>query len=159
MFQRCNRRLVIAALLSLFIALSSAAWGSTLTWQKVELAQAPGPRAAFATAYDPVSHKVVIFGGVDATGALDETWTFDGRTWRQVQTTVAPSARSGAAMAYDYRTQKLVLFGGTPGFGFLRDTWLWDGATSTWTQANPHTVPTGATNPMLFADPANGHAD
>ena len=62
-------------------------------------------------------------------------------------------------MAYDRSIQKVVLFGGFVGFTILNDTWLWDGATSTWTQATPQRAPTGATNPMLFTDPANGHVD
>ena len=52
-----------------------------------------------------------------------------------------------------------MLFGGFFGTAFLNDTWVWNGATSAWTQAHPKTVPTGATNAMLFTDPANGHVD
>ena len=152
------------ALLALFVlvttTLSLAGDPSALTWTQFRPTTALPPRAGFATAYDPVSQKVVIFGGSDASGQqLNETWTFDGTTWAQVQTSVAPGARSAVAMAYDRKTHKLVLFGGFLGFAFLNDTWLWDGATSTWTQANPTTVPKGATNPMLFTDPANGRVD
>jgi hypothetical protein len=107
--------------------------------------------------YDPISQKVVIFGGFNASNPLNETWTFDGTTWVQVKTSVAPSARTAASMAYDQKIQKLVLFGGASGFTVLGDTWLWDGATSTWTQAGPKTVPAGASGPVLFTDPANGH--
>src|SRR5512135_1697438 len=90
-----------ASLALVITVLSLASDASTLTWTKVKPTQALPPRGGFATAYDPVSKKVVIFGGADATGVLNETWTFDGTTWTQVQTTVSPTARSSAAMAYD----------------------------------------------------------
>ena len=116
-------------------------------------------RAAFASAYDPISKKVIVFGGTDEVNQFDDTWTFDGTTWTQISTSVTPGARADATMAFDVKTRKLVMFGGYRGFLFLNDTWLWDGATMTWTQAQPTTVPTGATNPSLFTDPMNGHVD
>src|SRR5437868_2193958 len=151
------------ALAALFVlattTLSLAAGPATVSWSKISPTQGLPARAFFATAYDPISKKVVVFGGANATSQLNETWTFDGKTWTQVQTSVSPGPRSAAAMAYDKNIQKVVLFGGFVGVTFLNDTWLWDGATSTWTQATPQTIPTGATNPMLFVDPANGHVD
>jgi Galactose oxidase, central domain len=161
---RISSRLRLAsalAICALFTGtVSLAADNSTLAWTKLAPTQALPARAAFASAYDPVSGKIVVFGGSNATGQQSaETWTFDGATWSKVDTKSAPGARSAAGMAYDSRSHKLVLFGGFLGFTFLNDTWLWDGATSTWTQADPTTIPTGATNPILFTDPANGHVD
>jgi len=122
-------------------AVSLAADPSTLTWEKLAPTRSVLLRASFASAYDPISKKVVIFGGFNASNSLNETRTFDGTTWVQVKTSVAPSVRTAASMAYQQKIQKLVLFGGASGFTVLGDTWLWDGATSTWTQANPKTVP------------------
>jgi hypothetical protein len=160
---RTSGILRLTAFLALFAlaatAISLAADASTLTWQKLAPTKGLPPRAAFATAYDPISKKVVIFGGFNANGDLNETWTFDGITWSQVKTGAAPSARDAASMAYDQKSRKLVLFGGASGFTLFNDTWLWYGATSTWTQANPKTVPAGASGPILFTDPANGHTD
>jgi hypothetical protein len=137
--------------------LSLAADPSSLTWTRLK--PLLPPRAAFAAAYDPVSKKVVLFGGFDGTGNLDETCTFDGKIWTLMKIFPSPPARVGASMAYDRKSRKLVLFGGSSGFTLFNDTWLWDGATSTWAQANPKTVPAGASGPILFTDPANGHAD
>jgi hypothetical protein len=152
-----------AALTALFVlvttTLSLAGDASALTWTKLKSAKGLPPREGFASAYDPISKKVVIFGGDNQGGQLNETWTFDGKTWAQVATNVTPGARSDAMMAYDRKIHKLVLFGGYRGFARLSDTWLRDGASSTWTQANPKTVPPGATGPILFTDPANGHVD
>ena len=153
-----------AALLALFALVTSvftfAAGPAPLTWKQVNPATAFPARASFATAYDPVSKKVIAFGGVDVNGTLyNETWAFDGQTWQLLKTRVAPSARFGAAMAFDRQIKKIVLFGGSSGFGRISDTWLFDGATSKWKQARLKNPPPGASNAMLFTDPVNGHAD
>jgi Galactose oxidase, central domain len=103
--------------------------------------------------YDPASGKIIMFGGVDNTGYLNDTWTFDGATWTEVTTQTSPPPRASAQMAYDHVTGKVVLFGGYNGTSYLGDTWLWDGATSQWTQAAPVHQPTPVTGPMLFPDP------
>jgi len=155
-----GRALATVALSALMtFALSPFAHTQTLTWTKLNPANGLPARAGFASAYDPVSKKIVVFGGHNDVQQFNDTWTFDGKTWTQVSTTIAPSARSATSMAYDFHTHKLVLFGGSSGFAGLNDTWLWDGATSTWKQANPKTVPPGATGPILFTDPVDGHVD
>lgn len=156
---RILRTVAASAVFVLAASVLSMAADPSLTWKKLKLAASLPPRGAFASAYDPVSKKVVVFGGFNQSGTLNETWTFDGTTWAEVSTGAAPSARVAAAMAYDRRIHKLVLFGGSQGFGVLGDTWLWDGASSTWTQANPTTLPGGASGPIMFTDPKNGHVD
>jgi hypothetical protein len=109
-------------------------------------------------AYDPVSKKVVLFGGYAGT-YLNDTWTFDGTTWTQVQALTAPPVRTNATMAFDRVARVLVLFGGYNGSRYLGDTWLWDGSNSTWTKAAPIKSPRAVTGPMSFTDPVNGHVD
>src|SRR5436190_16120720 len=97
-------------------------------WVRLSPATSPPARSYLAMTYDPASGKVVMFGGFDGTGYLNDTWTFDGITWSRVATPVAPPRRAAAQMAYDAVTQKVVLFGGTtgqgiwaiPGFGTAR---------------------------------------
>jgi hypothetical protein len=136
-----------------------AAKAQSVTWKRLSPRMSPSARTYSAMAYDPVSKKVILFGGFDGSAYLNETWTFDGATWRQQKTFTAPSGRADPSMAFDRKTRKLVLFGGFDGAHYLGDTWLWDGATSKWTQAHPKLSPTGATGPMLFTDPKNGHVD
>lgn len=150
---------VSALFLLVAVTFSMPADAQSLTWKKLKLTSGLPARSGFASAYDPVSKKVVVFGGANQSGTLNETWVFDGAAWTQIATSIAPVARSGAAMAYDRRIRKVVLFGGSQGFGELSDTWLWDGATSSWTQANPTTVPGGASGPIMFTDPADGRVD
>ena len=156
--------LTLTAVLTLVAVVPVVAHASdpgSANWKKLSPATSPSPRYLPAMAYDPVSKKVVLFGGFGKTD-LNDTWTFDGTTWTQQQTSVAPPARNGAAMGFDKATQKLVLFGGFNGghsrSAFLQDTWLWDGATSTWTQATMKSSPPRATGAVVFSDPVTGGA-
>jgi Galactose oxidase, central domain len=158
----CGNRVlfyVIALLtLSVFSPMLKAAEPPT-TWLQLTSGESPAPRAAGAIAYDPVSRKIVLFGGFDASTHFNDTWTFSGAKWTKISTPKSPSARSNAGMAFDRVTGQLVLFGGFDGANYLNDTWLWNGATSTWTQASPSASPLPATGPSLFQDPINGHVD
>src|SRR5947208_14049577 len=127
-------------------------------WVRLSPATSPPARSYLAMTYDPASGKIVMFGGFDGTGYLNDTWTFDGVTWTLVATDTPPPARAAAQMAYDGVTRQVVLFGGYDGTNYLGDTWLWDGRTSQWTQAAPAHHPTPVTGPMLFPDP-NGRVD
>lgn len=155
---RAAAALSVFALAASLCAPALAKGPASVAWKRINTDAAPAPRAAQAMAYDPVSGKVVLFGGFGTFRYFGDTWTFDGTTWTQVATPVAPSARAAAAMAYDEVTHQLVLYGGYDGRSYLGDTWLWDGATSTWTQATPASAPSAASGPMMFSDPLNGHA-
>ena len=96
------------------LAASSAAAAprSSKTWVQLSLNISPPARSYLAMTYDPASGKVIMFGGFDGTGYLNDTWTFDGTSWSRVQTPLSPPARAASQMAYDAITQKVVLFGG-----------------------------------------------
>ena len=108
--------------------------------------------------YDPVSEKIIMFGGWDGRRYLNDTWAFDGTTWTHLHTRGLPPARAAAQIAYDKISQKVVLFGGYNGRSYLGDTWIFDGTTSRWVRARAAHSPTPVTSPMLFTDP-NGHVD
>jgi hypothetical protein len=152
-------RLVSLIAFVLLCPLFVAAAEPSTVWLRIILPESPSPRADAAMAYDPISKKIVLFGGFDATSQLNDTWIWDGAQWTQINTPVAPSGRAGAGMAFDRVTGQVVLFAGFDGTNYLQDTWLWDGATSTWTQASPVASPAPATGPSLFTDPVNGHVD
>jgi hypothetical protein len=128
------------------------------TWVQLSPATSPPARSYLAMTYDAASGRVIVFGGFDGSGYLNDTWVFDGITWTQVATETPPPARAAAQMAYDGVTHQVVLFGGYDGSNYLGDTWLWDGTASQWTQAAPVHHPTPVTGPMLFPDP-NGRVD
>ena len=131
----------------------------TPTWREISTASAPRKRDAFAMAYDPVSKKVVLFGGYDGKGYLSDTWTFDGISWAREHPKQSPVGRAASSMAFDAHTRTLVLFGGFDGVQDRSDTWVWDGATGQWSATRPKTSPGALTGPNLFTDPRDGRAD
>src|SRR5881227_297855 len=141
-----------------FASSAAAAHFSLPDWSELSPNNPPPARSYLAMTYDPVSGKIIAFGGFDGTGYLNDTWTFDGTSWAQIATQSAPPARAAAQMTYDSVTAKIVLFGGYDGTNYLGDTWLWDGSTLQWTEATPKHQPPAVTGPMLFPDP-NGKAD
>jgi hypothetical protein len=141
-----------------FGAMTSPDVPDNASWVQLSPATSPQARSYLAMTYDGDSRKIIMFGGFDGTGYLNDTWTFDGFTWSHVTTQSSPPPRAAAQMAYDSVTHKVVLFGGYNGTNYLGDTWLWDGTTSQWTQAAPAHHPTPVTGPMLFPDP-NGRVD
>jgi hypothetical protein len=152
------------SLVALLAVLTHASGPASANWTKLSPATSPSARVYSAMAYDPVSKKIVLFGGFGGPGQtyLNDTWTFDGTTWSRQQTPVAPPARAASSMGFDQRIHKLVMFGGFNGkpteSAYLHDTWLWDGATSTWTRARMKSSPPGASGPVLFTDPLSGRA-
>lgn len=82
------------------------------------------------------SNVVFAFGGKDATGELDEAWSWEPSAgWVQASKGASwPAARKNASMVWDSRGGgQLVLFGGSAGATSLSDTWTSaDGRT--WTE-------------------------
>ena len=117
------------------------------TWTQIVTANSPPPRIHSAISYDPVRHRVVLFGG-SSTTQLQDTWEYDGTNWVQVFPTQSPPVRDNATMTYDVARSTTVLFGGSVG-SLLNDTWEYDG--TTWTQLAPTEVPTARLgNGMLY---------
>lgn len=136
----------------------ASAADSSSAWRKLALAHNPQARANMAMAYDPVGKNIVMFGGYDGSSYLNDTWIFNGADWVQLSPASAPPVRAASAISFDRVSGKMVMFGGFNGNQYLGDTWLWDGATQTWTEANPATLPTAVTLPMMYTDPLNHHA-
>lgn len=128
-------------------------------WVEVSTVHHPSARAAAAVAYDPVSQKIVLFGGFGRSSYFRDTWVFDGTDWKKLAMRNRPPARAAASIAFDAKLQKLVMFGGFDGSNYVGDTWFFDGATSTWTQAFPTKAPNPETGPMLYTDPMTGRVD
>jgi Galactose oxidase, central domain len=157
---RCARSALLSVLTIAVGVIAVSAQVPPSNWVPLSTAHAPTPRAAAAVAYDPVSQKVVLFGGFGSRKYFRDTWVFDGTDWKRTHTHGGtPSGRAAAGIAFDAVLQKLVMYGGFTGSRFLDDTWIWDGATSTWTKASPSHVPSPETGPMLFPDPISGRVD
>jgi uncharacterized protein (TIGR03437 family) len=140
--------------------------GDTWIWNGSEWTQAtpqtsPPARAGHGMAYDSARGKVVVFGGVGASGFgnqctsqnLNDTWVWDGSNWTEESPKTMPPTLNSFAMAFDAAHGQTVLFGGVGAGGVFdanNDTWIWDG--SNWTQESPQTSPSARTEYAMAYD-------
>ena len=123
-------------------------WSSaTQTWAPAA-ASGPLARTRAAMVFDPIAKKIVMFGGLLASAASDETWEWDGTSWTQAMTAIAPVARSDSGLAWDAARRRIVLFGGSAGGGsgtstLIDDTWEAKRTATglVWTQLDPFGKP------------------
>jgi hypothetical protein len=140
---------------------TQVASSSPETWVPESPATVPPARQLESMTYDAAHGRVVMFGGTKsssgalASGALGDTWTWDGSNWTKMNPSTTPGARFGSGMTYDPALGKVVLFGGSnQGNAFLNDTWTWDG--SNWAPLFPSTPPPAAPSASLAYDAAAG---
>jgi hypothetical protein len=114
-------------------------------WASRTTPNSPSARSEHGMAYDEDRNVVVLFGGRDSSGDLDDTWEYDGNDWTLKSPAATPGPSRKPGMTYDtLRRRILVVRGG--------ETWEWDGAD--WTQKDSSS-PTG---PGLAFDSARGVA-
>lgn len=117
----------------------------SIQWTEVFPLASPDIRQSHAMCYDPVYHKVIMFGGYSgSTYHFGDTWVYDYsiNLWTELYPTNSPSARYGANMAYDHINQRIILFGGR-NTTIMGDTWAYYYGNNTWvelsTSGNPDT--------------------
>jgi hypothetical protein len=115
----------------------------------------PGAREGAGMDFDPVSRRMILFGGGVGGRVLADTWAFDGSTWSRLMDS-GPRARFPAA--FTATPDGLLLYGGhvlgDPNQISIGDTWLWDG--ETWTEAATFSAPGSRVNVGAAMDPRNG---
>jgi hypothetical protein len=92
----------------------------------IQLPDYPGnPRSSFATAYDAVNNRLIVFSGeVQDVGAVNDVWVLKDANglgspeWIKLAPTgAAPHPRHGRTAAYDPGSNRLIVFGGDQGPG------------------------------------------
>lgn len=112
---------------------------NTWTWDGVDWTlRGVGPNLLeHALAFDPVSQRTILFGGIPL-GTLtprNETWAWDGMVWTQLHPTQSPPAARAHGMAADtFRSRLVTVTPGNPSGG----TWEWDG--SNWSMVGTGTT-------------------
>jgi hypothetical protein len=108
------------------------------SWIQVTTSTSPSPRWMIQMAFNPMSQRLVLFGGCPANDvALNDQWEYDGSNWIRMNPSSVPPTRYSYGMAYDSHRGVIVLFGGEDWPTLRGDTWEYDGAT--WRQINtPH---------------------
>lgn len=93
----------------------------------------PAPRYRHASAYDPTSNTLMLFGGSDCqNGYFNEVWVLSNAnsvsgtpTWTKLEPTGnAPSARQTSTAVYDPASNVMVVFGGDAGGTPFGDLWF-----------------------------------
>ena len=131
------------------------------TWTEKKSAIAPQPRDFHSMAYDPVSDRIVLFGGNKGSSSslFSDTWTYDysNNTWTERTTTKAPPPRFKQSMCYDPTSGLIILFGGSTGYdGRKGDTWTYNPATNAWTECYVATHPFWRSGAAMAACPSSG---
>lgn len=112
----------------------------------------PQARTGSSSIYDPLGHRMLIFGGTTLGGTVNQVFgiALDGpASWTPLATTNPPGPRVGALTIYDPVRQRMVLHGGSnTTTEVYDDTWTLplDGGPLDWT----HLVPDGAAPVVQF---------
>ncbi len=101
---------------------TGVAWTDLLSAAACRSQACPSIRSGAAMALDPIAGTVDLFGGVNGSRTLSDTWVFTGRNWTSVPL-YGPSARSFASLAPDPSDGYLLLVGGYSPYGLLPDVW------------------------------------
>ncbi|MFX1515176.1 MAG: Kelch repeat-containing protein [Promethearchaeota archaeon] len=112
-------------------------------WTRKNPQLKPSARWTHAMAYDSFNKKVILFGGYNESGYLDDTWAYDMATnsWEEMKSESHPSPRHTHTMVYDSDSQKVVLFGGNSWGVQERDMWTYDYQSNHWEQIVPELFP------------------
>jgi hypothetical protein len=110
--------------------------GATQTWTKFSgnVPAALKARVGAGAAFDVARGAMVMFGGSDTSGVLNDTWQFDGTTWSQIVVNASPSARVFTGMAYDAAPgrARVELVGGYDTHNVLSDRWTLSNGAAGW---------------------------
>jgi hypothetical protein len=111
-------------------------------------------------AFDWTLGRVLLFGGADSSGWLNDTWTWDGVAWAQLSPATQPPARGGHGLAFDTSgSGGMLLFGGG-GAPFLpgtnaptayNDTWRF--SAGNWQPLTPVVSPSPRYSAIMASDP------
>jgi N-acetylneuraminic acid mutarotase len=141
---------------------------ATNTWSQLHPSVSPPARSSHAMVFDPVTGKIIMFGGVDwDLRNFGDTWAFDPATttWTQIHTTHSPDARDSCVMASVTASGRIVLFGGEswsagsqPEPTALGDTWLFDPAEQDWARLETSVSPQARDSASLVWSASSGMA-
>ena len=140
----------------------SLALHGTPAWSRLLPSGAgPSPRLGHSLTLDPVRHRFIVVGGLDAGGTPDDVWalSLDGApSWTPLTPTGGPPTPPTYHSAiYDPIGDRIIVYGGSTGPGFPSgDLWsLWLSPSPSWEQMLPvNAGPIDRQNHSAVYDPA-----
>ena len=107
------RALLIAILIS---GIFADAQTSSLQWSQANPSGAtPSPRIDAPIAYDPVGRQILMFAGQDASGDLNDLWTYavDRQQWTRLNPGgPSPNPRHGHTVTFDPVRRRIIMIAG-----------------------------------------------
>lgn len=133
-----------------------------MTTSMVDPNNQPKPRTGYSSAYDPISDKIIIFGGFIEcdpypAGCINwnDTWNYNinTNTWTELNPENSPPPMGTAGLIYDSESKKMVLYGGyEDGIVISGETWVYDPVLNNWTDMTPAISPPKRHAPAMSYD-------
>ena len=123
-------------------------------WALAQPSASPPGRSDAALEYDPITHDLLLYGGVLANGrAANDTWAWNGCTWkRERQQAGGPPGGRTAGMVWDNALNRMVLLTYDLAAGpEATETWTWNG--SGWSLGASPSASPGARGLVVAEDP------
>jgi hypothetical protein len=133
------------------LLLVAATTATALTSSPLSTSAGPPQRDNSVAVVDATNNRLLIHGGTDGKGRLDDLWAYDldGNSWTELNPTgTKPSARDEHVAAVDTSTNKLLIHGGNDGSGALDQLWAYDLVNNLWTDLSPIVEPMAANSPQ-----------
>ena len=108
---------------------------NTMNWTQMHPNNSPSGRYSHRMVFDPITNKIILFGGYRDAQYLADTWTYDYVTnnWTEVTPTNSPPKRAATSMVYD-NTNNIVLMHG--GINVGDETWSYNTTSNKWINMN-----------------------
>ncbi len=121
----------------------------------------PSARYGSKMIFDPVSKRVIMFGGraegIFGLKYFNDLWAFDYQTltWTPIKATNQPDGRLSPGMVYDPDHHQIILFGGHDTQDRIDDTWVFDLEENEWTEVAPAISPSPRSDMDITYDHEN----
>lgn len=117
---------------------------TTNTWQKMSPSSSPPSRQNAIMAYNSKTDRIILFGGANESGTLNDTWAYDyeSNTWTNLNPVGGIPPYEAPAGIYDEENDRLLVFN--------NDTWSYDYSTNIWTNVNSPTKPPVSGGVMVY---------
>lgn len=132
--------------------------GVTPAWRRWSVLSGPAARYGHTAICDPVTRRMIVFGGTNGTIRFEDVWTLNltgAPHWQQLTLSGGPGARAFASAIYDAANRRMVVYGGSNDGGTLADAWALslDGAPA-WSPITPSgTIPSDRERHSAIYDP------